>query len=137
VLADRALDLSSDPTREEVLVLAHGPGDDGENDRWLAHMDRRADAIRRAAPFARVQVATLREDWPEKRAPAEAAVRAFVTSAGAAGHTAIVVPFRVSGFGSYAEVLDGLDYVADGRGLLPHPAVTRWVDRQARALQGP
>ena len=42
---------------------------------------------------------------------------------------------EVSGFGGYAEVLEGLDYRADGRGLIPHEAVTRWIDRQARALR--
>jgi len=28
-------------------------------------------------------------------------------------------------------VLAGLDYVADERGLLPHPALTEWIHRMA------
>ncbi len=136
VLADRARGLSTNATREEVLILAHGPGDDDENERWIAALDRRADAVRGALPFADVRVATLREDWPEKRAQAEAEVRAYIAAAARRGHIAIVIPFRVSGFGDYVEVLEGLDYSADGRGLIPHEALTRWIERQARELGG-
>lgn len=135
VIVDRARALSREPRNEEVLVLAHGPGDDAENERWLGALDRRAEAIRDALPFARVSVATLREDWPEKRAIAEAEARAFVEAADTAGRTAIVIPFRVSGFGNYAAVLEGLEYRADQRGLIPHEAVTRWIARQAQALR--
>jgi hypothetical protein len=48
---------------------------------------------------------------------------------------ALVITFRVHGFGPYAEVLQGCEYIADGKGLLPHPAVTRWIERQAALLQ--
>jgi sirohydrochlorin ferrochelatase len=135
VLIDRARALSRDPAHEDVLVLAHGPGDDAENERWLRQMDALAEEVRAALPFARVGVATLREDWPEKREAAEQAVRAYLTETSAAGRLPIVIPFRVSGFGPYAEVLAGLDYEADGRGLLPHAAVTRWIARQAATLR--
>lgn len=136
VLAARARELSVDPAREDVLVLAHGPEDDAENARWLARIDARADAIRRTAPFRRVQVETLREDWPEKRAAAETRIRAFVRRAREEGGRAIVIPFRVQGFGPYRRVLEGLDYVADERGLVPDPRVADWVRRQAAALRG-
>lgn len=135
VLAARARALSRTPASEDVLILAHGPGDDGENARWLARLDARADAVRRALPFRRVQVETLREDWPDKRAAAEARIRAFVERAGREGGRAIVIPFRVQGFGPYAQVLAGLDYKADGRGLVPQPQVAEWVRRQARELR--
>jgi hypothetical protein len=130
VLAERAAALSKAPAREDVLILAHGPGDDDENARWLAKLDARAAAIRALAPFRRVQVESLREDWPDKRAIAEQRIRAFVTRASAEGGTAIVLPFRVHGFGPYAQVLEGLDYVSDGKGLLPHDEVSKWLERQ-------
>lgn len=133
VLVERARALSRDPARESVLVLAHGPGDDAENQRWLDKIDARADAVRQAMPFREVKVETLREDWPEKREAAERRVRAFVEAADRAG-TAIVIPFRVQGFGPYAEVLEGLDYVSDGRGLVPSPEVEQWARRQVDEL---
>jgi hypothetical protein len=135
VLAERARALSKTPAAEDVLILAHGPGDDAENRRWLQMMSARADAVRHALPFRRVEVATLREDWPDKRAAAEAQVRAFVQRANAEGGQAIVIPFRVQGFGPYAKVLDGLTYVSDGQGLVPSAQVTQWVREQARMLQ--
>lgn len=134
ILADRAQALSKDPAVEDVLVLAHGPGDDTENARWIAKLDARASAIRAAAPFRRVRVETLREDWPDKRVAAEQRIRAFVARATAEGGTAIVVPFRVQGFGPYATVLDGLDYRSDGQALIPHAEVRAWIERQIRTL---
>ena len=65
----------------------------------------------------------------------EEAVREFVARAGREGGRAIVIPYRVQGFGPYAKALDGLDYVSDGRGLVPHPQVTEWVRREAEALR--
>jgi sirohydrochlorin cobaltochelatase len=135
VLATRAGALSKNPTREDVLILAHGPGDDGENERWLKQLDARADVVRKAQPFHAVQVETLREDWPDKRAEAEKRIRTFVERAAKEGRRAIVIPFRVQGFGPYAKVLEGLDYVSDGRGLIPHPSVTEWIGHQAETLR--
>jgi len=135
VLVERALALSHNPTRESVLILAHGPEDDAEDQRWRAQIDARADEVRKAAPFKRVQVETLREDWPEKRAASEASIRACVEQASRDGAQVIVIPYRVQGFGPYAEVLRGLSYVSDGRGLLPSAEVERWVRRQVEALR--
>jgi hypothetical protein len=134
ILAERARHLSRVPDKEDVLVLAHGPADDDENDRWLARIDARADEIRRVLPLHSVRVETLREDWPDKRAAAEQRIRAFVARAAENGRRVIVIPFRLHGFGPYAEVLDGLEYVADGRGLLPDARVTRWIANQTMAL---
>ena len=135
ILADRAAALSKMPPREDVLVLAHGPGDDDETARWIAKLDDRAKVIRARLPFRRVQVETLREDWPEKRVDAEKRIRAFVERAGAEGGVAIVIPFRVQGFGPYKKVLEGLTYAADGTGLIPHAEVTKWIERQIGMLE--
>jgi hypothetical protein len=134
VLLERARSLSRDPTREDLLILAHGPGDDEENERWIAEIYERTDLLRRELGFRRVEVMTLREDWPEKREAAEERIRAFVTRAGEEGGEAIVIPFRVFGFGPYAEVLEGLEFNSNGEGLIPHAAVTDWLARQAAHL---
>jgi len=135
VLVDRVRPLSRKPELEDVLILAHGSGDDSENERWIEYIDARADLVREFRPFRRVQVATLREDWPEKRAESEQRIRAFVRRASDEGGRAIVIPFRVYGFGSYAQVLDSLDYVSDGQGLIPHVNVTKWIEEQAKTLR--
>jgi sirohydrochlorin ferrochelatase len=134
VLVERARTLSKQPQREDVLILAHGPGDDAENERWLAHLNARAEGVRRALPFRTVRVETLREDWPEKRQDAEQRIRNYVEQASKTGR-AIVIPFRVQGFGPYAEVLKGLDYASDGRGLVPDAGVTQWIEHQIATLE--
>lgn len=135
VMLDRARVLSKNPANEDVLILAHGTGTEEENARWLAYMDERAAPLRSGLGFHAVKVATLREDWPEKREAAKQEIRDFVVAAKAEGRTAIVIPFRVHGFGPYAEVLEGLDYVADETGLIPHPAIGRWIERQVEELR--
>ncbi|MGQ0766920.1 MAG: sirohydrochlorin chelatase [Gemmatimonadota bacterium] len=135
ILVDRVRKLSRHPGREAVIIIAHGPGDDRENERWISEIDARAAAVREALPLQRVAVMTLREDWPDKRADAEQRIRSFVKSNRQAGSTTIVVPFRLFGFGPYARVLQGLDYVADSTGLMPHPGVTRWVESQIAELR--
>ncbi len=135
VLVERARALSRDPRRESVLIIAHGPQNDDEDQRWLTQIGLRAETVRQAAPFKDVHVETLREDWPEKRAASEARIRTYVEQASRDGGRAIVIPYRVEGFGPYAEVLQGLSYVSDGRALLPSAEVERWVRRQAAELR--
>jgi sirohydrochlorin cobaltochelatase len=134
VLVERVRALSTDPKNESILVLAHGPGDDAEDQRWLKMIDQRAEAVRRIAPFKTVRAETLREDWPEKRVVSEARIRAFVEAGSKDGGRVIVVPYRVAGFGPYAGVLKDLNYVADSKGLLPSTEVEHWVRRQVKEL---
>jgi sirohydrochlorin ferrochelatase len=131
ILADRVQALSTDPARESVLFLAHGPADDAENERWLANMNRRVQRLGRLGAFREIRCETLREDWPQRRQEAEKRIRKFVQEAGEQGGRCLVVPFRVAGFGPYKEVLKGLDYLADERGFCPHPNMTRWVEETA------
>lgn len=135
VLLSRALGLSVDPGQEDVLILAHGPETDAEDQRWITQIEARTAALREQHPFRSVKVATLREDWEEKRVGAEQTVREYVSDASASGGTALVIPFRVHGFGPYANVLEGLEYRADEQGLIPHPGVTAWIEEQAMLLE--
>lgn len=137
ILVDRVRSLSVNPAGECILILAHGPGDDGENERWLADMRRRTEQLRDIAPFVDVRCETLREDWPDRRAEAEARIRNYVETHSDGGARVIVIPFRVAGFGPYTRVLEGLNYVADGRGFCPHPNMTEWIDSTARVCLPP
>jgi len=125
IVADRAATASNGHAQESVLLLAHGMGDETENEQVLAAMEGMAAEIR-SRGFRRVESRTLREDWATERAAAEDAIRAHVAAEAASGRRVIVVPLRLSGFGPYAEVLSGLDYVATD-GLLPHPAIADWL----------
>jgi len=131
ILFDRVKALSTNPAEESVLVLAHGPADEAENERWLANMRLRSQRIHEIGAFRHVQCETLREDWAQRRAEAVRRIREYVKAGSADGGRVIVVPFRIAGFGPYKEVLEGLTYVADGRGFCPHPNMTRWIEETA------
>ncbi len=135
VITSRIRGLSSDPGNEVAVVIAHGPGDDAENQRWLEKITQRAGSADEQLGLREIRAFTLREDWPEKRREAELEIRAYIEQANSRGLTPIVVPFRLQGFGPYQRVLEELDYRADGLGLLPHSNVALWVSRQADRLQ--
>lgn len=135
VVTSRIRGLSSDPANEVAVVIAHGPGADDENRRWLEKITRRTSNAGEQLGLREIRIFTLREDWPEKRREAEQEIRAYVEQANSRGLTPIVVPFRLQGFGPYERVLDELDYRADGLGLLPHSNVALWVSRQADQLR--
>lgn len=132
IATKRAMTLSQDPARERVLMIAHGMGEEHENQRVLRAMGGAQQSIS-SLGFAAVEIETLREDWPEHRAVAEVRIREFVTSAARDEESVLVIPMRLSGFGPYAEVLEGLEYRA-GDGLLPDDAIATWVRRTANEV---
>ena len=135
VIATRIRSVSSDPKNEVVAVIAHGPGDNDENRRWIEKITKRTAKAKKQIGLRDVRVFTLREDWPEHRAAAEKKIRDYIEKANSEGLTSIVVPYRVSGFGPYEKVLSELDYRANKVGLLPHPNVTLWIASQADDLK--
>lgn len=135
VVLSRIRALSRDPDREVAVVLAHGPGDDGENQRWIAKISERTRLAAQQLGLSDIRVFTLREDWQDKREAAEREIRDYVQQAKREDKTVLVVPYRVMGFGPYHEVLAGLDYRADETGLVPHANVNAWLLDQARALR--
>ena len=106
-------------------------GAEEENRNLLAAMEVGARGLR-SEGYAEVRVAALREDWAAPRARAEEEIRAAVAAMGERWSRVVVIPYRVSGFGPYAQVLDGLDSVPAGS-LLPHALVTEWVRERVRA----
>ncbi len=132
ILMDRAGSLSRDVSRESVLIVAHGMATDEDNGALLAAMEAAAEGLRKEGYFS-VAVETLREDWPEERAAAEVRIRSRVEQESAAGRLVLVVPLRLSGFGPYETVLEGLSY-ARGQALLPHAGITAWIEETAAKL---
>lgn len=135
VVLNRIRALSDQPSREVAVVLAHGPGDDAENRRWINKISARTELARQRLGLTDIRVFTLREDWQDKREDAERQIRDYIRQASAQGNTVLVVPYRVMGFGPYHEVLAGLDYRADETGLVPHANVGQWLTNQAMELR--
>ncbi len=134
IMAKRVKALSKDPRRESVLLLAHGVGDEEADQRWRIAMLPAVEAVKNLGQFRSVAALTLRDDWPDAHARAVAEIKAFVRGAKADRGRALVVPYRLYGFGPQAESLAGLDVVTDEKGLLPDPAVGKWLVSEADRL---
>jgi hypothetical protein len=126
-LLDRAREVSREPQKETVILVAHGSGDDAENARWMENLEAIAGHLRTHGAFRDVRFHTWREDWPDKREPAVRTIRGMVEEAARDGGTALVIPARTIGQGPEAEYLEGLTY-RHGTGFAPHPAFVRWLE---------
>jgi len=132
-LLDRALSLSKDPARETVVLVAHGAGPDAQNDHWRGLLGSLATQMRAGAgaKFRAIKFGTWREDWPDKREPEIAAIRAMVEEGSRDGGRVIVIPARTTSEGPEDELLQGLTYVL-GSGFAPHRLFEAWVEGQIR-----
>lgn len=132
-LLDRAFELSKDPAKETVILVAHGTREDQRNDRWLQKLKNIANYMRHngGEKFKAIQVATWREDWPEKRIPWVKKVRAMVAEANKQDGKVIVIPARTTATGPEKRFLAGLKFEL-GEGFAPHPFFTQWVNEQIR-----
>lgn len=133
ILLERALAVTDDPAATHLVLIAHGPNDDGENRLWLRAMEVHAAFLREHGGFRGVAVLTHRNDAPAPvKAEARAALRRQVADAGHTG-IAIVVPLLLSAGGIEAQIeadLEGLAY-RFAQPLMPHRNMERWVDAMA------
>lgn len=132
VLLERVLAVSREPEKETVILLAHGAASDEKDLLWKKKMERRAQFIKESSgkAFKAIRVATLREDWPEKREKAVLEIRKIIEEASQNGGKAIVISNRIAGAGPYQKYLKGLDYLFNGTGIAPHPNLTRWIEQE-------
>jgi len=148
ILHDRIMEVSRDPARETVILVAHGAGDDEADARWLSVMNRHVERLRKDTHCGKLQAllaATVREDWPEKREKAVAQLKEQIEEAKRQG-TVLLISHRLRGAGPYRALLEGVgiknkeDYEINGRGFVPHPAITRWlekgIEREMTAMSG-
>lgn len=133
-LLDRVRALSKDPAKETIILVAHGSGNDQQNEQWLQILEALAAHMRSMGgnEFRTIKIATWREDWPEKRVPWIEKVRAMVKEAQKHGGRALVIPARVTGEGHEKKFLAGLEYEL-GSGFAPHPLFVQWVEEQIKA----
>ena len=131
IAADRARSISTSPVDEAVILVAHGPVPDEDNNRWLADMNVLADQVRKSASYAAVDYMTVRDDaGPAIREAATRELREKVQSHAAKGRKVLIVPHLMS-FGGIEQGirkrLDGLDYTMTSQALIPDDRVVEWV----------
>ena len=139
ILEDRARSLSQTPQREAVIIVAHGPVPDGDNELWLADMKVLADRVGRSVAFDAIDYLTVRDDAPKPvRDAATAELRGKVTAHTSAGRRVLIVPLLLSYGGiekGIRERLEGLDYVMAAQGLMPDRRLADWVRQSVNGQQ--
>jgi len=133
-LLSRAQSLSREPSRETVILVAHGDGDDARDARWRDLLASLANHMQQIGGqrFRAIRTATWREDWPDKREAAVQEVRSFVRDAAADAGRAIVIPARTLGQGPERGLLEGLSFEL-GEGFAPLPLFARWAEKEVEA----
>lgn len=130
ILLARALALSEDPSREAVVLVAHGPEEEADNASWMEVMQRLGADLLARGGFAAFRAATLRDDAePKIEEQAVRQLREEVSSLSGSLRV-LVVPLLISQGGieeKIPECLKGLRYRFSGQGLLPHPYAARWI----------
>lgn len=131
-LLQNARAVSRDPSRETVIVMAHGQGDDAANQRWLDLLESLTTQMRADGgdDFRAILHAAWREDWPDKRRIAVAHVRDMVREASRNGGRALIVPARTNGHGAADQYLEGLDFGWSRNGFAQTPYLAEWFEQE-------
>ncbi len=144
IICDRALELSKEPSKEILVIVAHGPNAEEDNAKWLESMESIAKQCqkivieKRGGAFKSIFSITVRDDAPEPLYnQAREHLRAIVRQAAMWGEI-IVVPLlvaegRVSR--SIEKRLEGLKYRWNGKTILPSKKFENFViDRVKEGL---
>lgn len=137
ILIARALEVSETPADEVVVVVAHGPSSEEDNDLWLGNMNVLVERMRDATSFGRIDHLTVRDDASDDvQAKATQELRSVVERGAREGKSVLIVPLLLSYGGiekGIRERMEGLDYRMSAQGLLPDDRLARWVLAQAGA----
>ena len=138
VLSERALALATEPARQALFLVGHGPSTPDEYAIWMRQVRDLADSVQTATGFVDVRTGLLWDDSPPPvRAEAVLRIRDLITLQHmATGRPVVVVPLLISrGRVSDEKIpadLAGLEIAYSGDGLLPHAAMSRWIEKRVR-----
>ncbi len=134
ILANDLKPFIKDAGQQSVVLVAHGPNEDGENEQWLKHLNAHARRLKEQFGLHRVEVVTLRDDAPKPiRDAATAQLRTTVERAKGDSQV-LVLPVLISVGHIQKEIqkrLEGLEFTMVEGGLANHPLAAEWVRQQA------
>jgi hypothetical protein len=139
VLAARASALTNTPSNRALYLVGHGPNSAEDHAEWMDNLRRVADTVKQRTGFAHVAAGVVRDDAPAAvRAEAVRSVRETIElQAKATGQNVVVVPILISrssvGNDRIRGDLAGLPITYAAEPILPHPAISRWVEARVRA----
>lgn len=131
ILLDRIHEISADPAKESVIIVAHGPNDDTDNRRWSQILMSLSERIQKRGGFASVEGCTLHDDAISAiRRQAVERIRSRIEAIGSEGRRALVVSFLLAPGGIENKIgleLRGLNYAFNTKTLLPDSRISEWV----------
>ena len=136
ILADEVRSVSTDPHKETLVLLTHGPNDEDDNAKWMACMKIHGAYLEKTLGFKRVEYATLRDDAPKPVKDAAIAHLREVVKSSAADSTVLIQPVLISVGQVQAEIqqlLAGMKYKMSRSGVSSHPLALEWIRQQAAA----
>jgi len=130
ILYEKVQELSVAPEREILLLIGHGSVEKGFHLKWRRGLEGLAGRLKELGGFDEVDVAMLLPDqvhrkmkWWRKHKPE---------------HTVIVAPLFLSeGYFTKNVIpsrLEGYSYQYNGKSMLPHPFIARWMEKQLAPL---
>lgn len=129
---------SKNPEQETILLVAHGPNDDFDNEKWLVSLDSLTkqmmtfQKLETGKEFKAIHFATVRDDANKKvYNEAKQKARSIVETADSKGDC-IVVPLVLSTGGIEKGIqkrLEGLNYTWVDLALLPGDNITKFIEQ--------
>jgi len=130
-LLANARSVSIDPSRETIILTAHGAGADADNEHWLGLLGNLAKQMKNedGYNFKDIRAVTWREDWPDKNKVEVANARKLVKEINDAGGHVLIVPARTNGRGAADVYLQGLNF-GWSQGFAQTPYFSSWFEDQ-------
>lgn len=126
LLAVNIAELSQEPSKEALLLIGHGSKENVFHERWQQGLTLLSERLRSLGGFARAEYAMLLPD--------QAAAKLKAMQQANPQEAIIAVPLFLSqGYFTNKVIptrLAGLEYRYNGRAMLPHQAIERWLERQ-------
>lgn len=140
ILADRAKETVQGESLggRAVFIIGHGPNGAEDYARWMAALRPVGDSVRAQTGARSVVIELVRDDAPDLvRKEAVARIRELIDiQHELTGREVIVVPILIAdGYVSRVKLpkdLEGLPVAYQPAGLLPHAAMTEWVESRVR-----
>ncbi len=129
IVLERALEISTNPPRETVILVGHGPLTRVSETMWLRSMWALASYVKEKGGFRDAKVATVMFGAPpDVKGKATAALRTTIEEESKTG-TALIVPCMMAPGGIEGMLIDELKGLTFrfGRTYLPHVNITRWL----------
>ena len=131
IVLDYAKEISIDPKNEIVVIIAHGPVGETDNELQLELMENLAAYVHDQGNFNAVRPFTLQDDAPKEiRDRNVKQIKEFIENATLDGKKVLMVSNLMSGKGIQRKInedFSGLDYKFNSKGFLSHPLFKDWI----------